>query len=59
LSFGWWTTPCTTSSIAGHQRPELSTAALAQGMALMRTDSERLVANGTTGREELVRVTRD
>jgi general secretion pathway protein E len=38
---------------------ELTTAALAQGMALMRADGERLVANGTTSRAELLRVTRD
>jgi general secretion pathway protein E len=38
---------------------ELTAAALAQGMALMRADGERLVANGTTSRAELLRVTRD
>jgi general secretion pathway protein E len=38
---------------------ELTTAALAQGMALMRADGERLVANGTTSQAELLRVTRD
>ena len=34
-------------------------AAIAGGMALMREDGERLVAQGVTSREELVRVTRD
>ena len=34
-------------------------AALAQGMKLMREDGERLVANGTTSLEEVLRVTRD
>ena len=38
---------------------EITAAAVAQGMALMRADGERLVANGTTSREELLRVTRD
>lgn len=33
--------------------------AIAQGMRLMRDDGERLVANGVTSREELLRVTRD
>jgi general secretion pathway protein E len=32
---------------------------LAKGMVLMREDGERLVAQGLTTREELVRVTRD
>ena len=34
-------------------------AALATGMTLMREDGERLVREGVTSREELVRVTRD
>jgi general secretion pathway protein E len=34
-------------------------AAIAGGMKLMREDGERLVAEGITSREELVRVTRD
>ena len=34
-------------------------AVTAGGMALMREDGERLVAQGITSREELVRVTRD
>ena len=34
-------------------------AAIAQGMTLMREDGERLIADGITSREELVRVTRD
>ena len=34
-------------------------AALAQGMALMRDDGERLVQAGITSREEVLRVTRD
>ncbi len=34
-------------------------AALRDGMSLMREDGERLVAQGVTSREELVRVTRD
>ena len=38
---------------------DITTAAVAHGMALMRADGERLVANGTTSREELLRVTRD
>ncbi len=38
---------------------ELRTAALANGMTLMRQDGERLVQSGVTSREELVRVTRD
>lgn len=38
---------------------ELRANALATGMTLMRDDGERLVANGITTREELVRVTRD
>ena len=35
------------------------TAAIASGMQLMRDDGERLIANGTTSREEVLRVTRD
>ncbi|NMM10653.1 MAG: Flp pilus assembly complex ATPase component TadA [Polaromonas sp.] len=44
-----------------HQASEadLRTAALQNGMTLMRDDGERLVQNGITSREELVRVTRD
>ena len=34
-------------------------AALASGMTLMREDGERLVREGITSREEVVRVTRD
>ncbi len=38
---------------------DIRTAALADGMALMREDGERLIAAGTTSREEVLRVTRD
>jgi general secretion pathway protein E len=38
---------------------DIRTAALASGMTLMREDGERLVAQGITTREELLRVTRD
>ena len=38
---------------------DIRTAALADGMLLMRDDGERLVAAGVTSREELLRVTRD
>ncbi len=38
---------------------DIRTAAIAQGMTLMREDGERLIAAGITTREELVRVTRD
>ncbi len=38
---------------------DIRQSALTSGMALMRDDGERLVQNGTTSREELVRVTRD
>jgi general secretion pathway protein E len=38
---------------------DIRTAALASGMTLMREDGERLVAQGITSREELLRVTRD
>jgi general secretion pathway protein E len=38
---------------------DIRSAALAQGMTLMREDGERLIAAGITSREELVRVTRD
>jgi general secretion pathway protein E len=38
---------------------DIRAAALTSGMHLMREDGERLVANRTTTREELVRVTRD
>ena len=44
-----------------HQASEadIRAAAVASGMALMREDGERLVHDGITSREELVRVTRD
>jgi len=44
-----------------HQASEadIRTAAIADGMTLMREDGERLVQSGITSREELVRVTRD
>jgi general secretion pathway protein E len=38
---------------------DLRAAALADGMALLRQDGERLVHSGITTREELLRVTRD
>jgi general secretion pathway protein E len=38
---------------------DIREAALAGGMALMRDDGERLVREGITSREELLRVTRD
>ena len=38
---------------------EIRTAALAAGMVLMREDGERLVRQGVTSLEELLRVTRD
>ena len=38
---------------------EIRAAALAGGMTLMRDDGERLVQQGQTSREELLRVTRD
>ncbi len=38
---------------------DIRNAALASGMTLMRDDGERLVREGVTSREELVRVTRD
>ena len=38
---------------------EIRNAALAAGMTLMRDDGERLVREGITSREELLRVTRD
>lgn len=38
---------------------DVRAAALAGGMVLMREDGERLVRDGTTSREELLRVTRD
>ena len=34
-------------------------AAQASGMVLMREDAQRLIDNGTTSREEVLRVTRD
>ncbi len=44
-----------------NQAPEadIRSAALATGMVLMRNDGERLVRQGLTSREELLRVTRD
>ena len=38
---------------------DIRTAALASGMQLMRDDGERLIAQGITSREEVLRVTRD
>jgi general secretion pathway protein E len=38
---------------------DIRTAAMADGMALMREDAERLIAAGITSREEVLRVTRD
>jgi len=38
---------------------EIREAALAEGMTLMRDDGERLVREGITSREEVLRVTRD
>jgi general secretion pathway protein E len=38
---------------------DIREAALAEGMTLMRDDGERLVREGVTSREELLRVTRD
>ena len=38
---------------------DIRAAALAGGMALMREDGERLIAQGITSREEVLRVTRD
>ena len=38
---------------------DIRAAALANGMALMRDDGERLIAAGITSREEVLRVTRD
>jgi general secretion pathway protein E len=38
---------------------DIRSAALVNGMTLMRDDGERLVQLGVTSREELVRVTRD
>jgi general secretion pathway protein E len=38
---------------------EIREAALNAGMTLMRDDGERLVREGVTSREELVRVTRE
>jgi len=43
----------------GAAEADIRAAALAQGMTLMRDDGERLVAQGITSREELLRVTRD
>ena len=41
------------------RRTALLAAAQANGLTLMRADGERLVAEGITSREELLRVTRD
>ncbi|MCB2038524.1 MAG: Flp pilus assembly complex ATPase component TadA, partial [Ottowia sp.] len=38
---------------------EIRASALAAGMTLMRDDGERLIAQGITSREEVLRVTRD
>ena len=38
---------------------QIREAAIAAGMTLMREDGERLVREGVTSREELVRVTRE
>ena len=38
---------------------DIRAAALTGGMTLMRDDGERLVREGITSREELVRVTRE
>jgi len=38
---------------------DIRAAALASGMQLMRDDGERLIAEGVTSREEVLRVTRD
>ena len=38
---------------------DIRAAAMADGMALMREDGERLIAAGITSREEVLRVTRD
>ncbi|HEY8708354.1 MAG TPA: type II secretion system protein GspE, partial [Burkholderiaceae bacterium] len=38
---------------------DIRAAALGAGMTLMREDGERLVREGVTSREELVRVTRE
>ncbi len=48
-------------ALVHRQAPEADIRALAQqrGMALMRDDGERLVRDGITSREELLRVTRD
>jgi general secretion pathway protein E len=38
---------------------DIRAAAIASGMPLMRDDGERLITQGITSREEVVRVTRD
>ena len=38
---------------------DIRTAAQADGMQLMREDGERLIREGITSREEVLRVTRD
>ena len=47
------------SDLAGRIRTLIRDHALANGMSLMRTDGERLVAAGITSAEEVLRVTRD
>jgi general secretion pathway protein E len=55
----WWsTTASARRSTARPPKPRFATA-LAKGMHLMREDGERLVAQGITSREEVLRVTRD
>ena len=52
----------TTSAPRCTARPpeaDIRAAALAKGMQLMRDDGERLIAQGVTSREEVLRVTRD
>jgi hypothetical protein len=46
------------ASTARPPKPTFATA-LAKGMHLMREDGERLIAQGITSREEVLRVTRD
>ncbi|MDD2545383.1 MAG: ATPase, T2SS/T4P/T4SS family [Burkholderiaceae bacterium] len=43
----------------GTSEADIRTAALADGMTLMRDDGERLITAGITSREEVLRVTRD
>jgi general secretion pathway protein E len=54
------TTDAIRAQIHNHtSEADIREAALSSGMSLMRDDGERLVENGITTREELVRVTRD